>query len=318
MKFVNLQWPSTQSKPSFAWNCRLLNLRVMRVGSVAACWNSTSSLIPFFLGKSLYCEDCYKILLNLEMSSFGQIQRMNRGMLPTQLAETGAKPANYPWKKSWKKSWRVWCLCMFVAVCSDFHAPSFSTATKPSSARMRQRFGFKLLVWFPNFLRGGFDLGPSSIIHVDPGFINPKAVSLGSCVSNSRFSRISPPNWTDSDLLFIWAWYEHDFLQPVDWPLTLRDDYHRTVLHFWELIATIVAIRDSVSSIFFCATATNTDWKSINTRPFPRSQRQNDLTSHNFPPSSCHCSKGDVSLFNMQKLGREIKSSHGWLDGRVS
>ena len=23
MKFVNLQWPSTQSKPSFAWNCRL-------------------------------------------------------------------------------------------------------------------------------------------------------------------------------------------------------------------------------------------------------------------------------------------------------
>ena len=100
MKFVNLRLPSTQSKPSFAWNCRLLNMRVMRVGSVEACRNFTSSLIPFFLGKSLYCEDCYEILLNLEMSSFGQIQRMNCGMLPTQLAETGAKPANYPWKES--------------------------------------------------------------------------------------------------------------------------------------------------------------------------------------------------------------------------
>lgn len=191
MKFVNLQWPSTQSKPSFAWNCRLLNTRVMSVGSVEACWNFTSSLIRFFLGKSLYCEDCYKILLNLEMSSFGQIQRMNRGMLPTQLAETGAKPANYPWKESWKKSWKVWCLCMLQFV-QTLMAPSFSTATKASSARMRQRFGFKLLVWFSNFLRGGFDLGPSSILHIDPGFINPKAVSLGSCVSNSRFSGIAP------------------------------------------------------------------------------------------------------------------------------
>lgn len=218
-------------------------------------------------------------------------------MLLTQQAKTGAKPANYS--------------CKLLQFVQTFMAPSFSTATKPSSARMRQRFGFKLLVWFPNFLRCVFDLGPASIkFRCCPTLFYSGPVYR-------RFSRISPLNWTDSNLSFIWAWYEHDFLQPVDCPLTLRDDYHRTVLHFWELIATIVAIRDSVSSIFFCATATNTDWKSINTRPFPRSQRQNDLTSRNFHRFSRHCSKGDVSLFNMQKLGREIKFSHGWLDSRV-
>ena len=182
-------------------------------------------------------------------------------MLLTQQAKTGAKPANYPW------------------IHTNL-APPGCARDSGSSCWCGSQISWDECV---------FDLGPASIIHIDPGFINPKAVSLGSCVSNSRFSGIAPQ--LNIYLLFIPAWYEHDFLQPVDCPLTLRDDYHRTVLHFWELIATIVAIRDSVSSIFFCATATNTDWKSINTRPFPRSQRQNDLTSRNFHRFSRHCSK---------------------------
>ncbi len=138
------------------------------------------SMMKFHFIDSVFLGEFFVIMLKIAIkccwiSKCQALNRFNdwilRGMLPTQKAETGAKPANYPWKKAWEKSMmfmHVVTVCLYVHLVFQ----NFSTY-KPSSARMHQRFGYKLLVRFPNSLRWVFDLVPSGIIHVDPGFTNP-------------------------------------------------------------------------------------------------------------------------------------------------
>ena len=194
------------------------------------------SMMKFHFIDSVFLGEFFVIMLKIAIkccwiSKCQALNRFNdwilRGMLPTQKAETGAKPANYPWKKAWEKSMmfmHVVTVCLYVHLV--FQSFQHTNLAPPGCTR---------------------DSGTS-------------------CWCGSQIP------W---DECLIWC-------HPVLYMLTQDSQ---------TPIAAFLAMRDRVSSIFFYEIATNTDWKSINTRPFPRSQCQNDLTSHNFHPSSRHRSQ---------------------------